>query len=83
MEERMITKEPTPKKRRPAMPIAREWVEILDRKNDKSPTLLEFKEIVGTTKYMAEGATAIFFFFFFFCATAVCLLRLTSILYCR
>ena len=62
MEEHMTTKESKPKKRRPAMPIAKEWVEILEMKNDKPLTLLEFKEIVGTIKYMAEGETAVHYF---------------------
>ena len=66
MEEHTITKGPMSKKRRPAMPTTREWVEILDRKNDKSSTLLEFKEIVGATKYMAEDATAVDYFDLFF-----------------
>ena len=45
IEEHTITKGPMSKKRRSAMPTAREWVEILDTKNDKSPTLLEFNPI--------------------------------------
>ena len=50
MKEHIETNEHMPKKRRPAIPIARECMEILDMKNDKhAPTLLEFKEIVGPT----------------------------------
>ena len=52
IEEHMVSNEPVchptrKKRRRHPKPIAREWWEIPDMKNDKPPTLLDYGEIGG------------------------------------
>ena len=40
-------------------PIAREWLEIPDMKNDKPPTLLDYGELGGSTKDIAADSTCV------------------------
>ena len=64
IEEHMERNEPVcqskhKKRRGHPEPIAREWLEIPDTKNDKPPTLLDYGEIGGPTKDIAADATAV------------------------